>query len=131
MPERSLECPSCKTSLGIAALFDNCTGCVPNERFLSFICPKCNDQMLEIRFEDQYLLIGGPNGFPEPGFWESGRVLAKGITVRWEPFNAKVSYRGNAWTFGVSHYYREYCAPKYSVSLLQRFRESLGLKKRS
>jgi len=118
-----MNCPRCKHEVEVAAIFDNCRVCVPDGEFFSFFCPRCGGNS-EIRIEGADVLIGGPDGFPEPCFVEEGRTAAPGISVNWHEYDAVVRYPDREWTFGVTDYYREVNSPEYRAEFVKRSKEA-------
>lgn len=106
----NLRCPHCKDAHDLRIIFANCKVCVPDTKSFSFFCPQCGEHS-EIRVENEEVLIGLPDGFPEPMFVEEGRVRASGISVRWNRFESDVTYDDHHWSYGVTDYYRQIHGP--------------------
>ncbi|HSU55206.1 MAG TPA: zinc-ribbon domain-containing protein [Candidatus Dormibacteraeota bacterium] len=101
----SLNCPGCQHPLSPSEAFDHCKVCVPDYSVFSVFCPQCGENS-ELKVEGGYLLIGVPDGFPEPCFTELGRVEAPTVSVNWNKFSAVVRCGEREWTFGVTDFYR-------------------------
>jgi hypothetical protein len=76
------------------------------------------------------LLIGLPDGFPEPCFIEVGRVRAIGISVKWSEYEAEVTYIDQNWKIGVTDYYKKVNNPEYRAEFLKKSREAHEMRRK-
>ena len=100
-----LACPACDMIFDLEAIFTNCLFALPEFQSLAFRCPRCEESS-EVKIEDLDILIGGPDGFPEPTFREHARLRASDpITVSWDPSGAATVTLGDRrWSFRPPHY---------------------------
>jgi hypothetical protein len=103
MPD-ALMCPTCDAGYDAVAVFSNCHSCQTEERYFAFTCPQCGDHA-EVRVDGGFVMIGGPDGFPEPSFREHSRLrLPGGFSVSWERNGAAVRIGDQRWTFRPAYY---------------------------
>jgi len=74
-----LRCPTCAATYSVAAVFDHCEVSWPNQRWLGFDCPRC-DQFSHVEVEDGRVSIGGIDGAPGPAFVPDNSARVPGLT---------------------------------------------------
>lgn len=94
MPPRppQLRCPKCSTTYGITVVFDHCDVSWPNQQWLGFTCPTC-DQFSHVEIAGERVAIGDIDGAPGPAFFPDDAVDVPGLAV-------EKKFRGLALTLG-------------------------------
>jgi hypothetical protein len=89
-----LRCPSCGASYDPAGVLDACKVSWPNQRWLLFECPGCqNDAHVEV--SDGSLAIGSLDGAPGPCFFPTQTLALRGLRVTANAGGVTVVFKGN------------------------------------
>ena len=75
----TLKCRSCRRRWRVEEVFDNCSVSWPNQRWVSFQCPRCH-RYAHVELAGSRVTIGDIDGAPGPCFIPDNSVTRPGLS---------------------------------------------------
>ena len=93
-----LKCPKCRALRSLEEVFDHCGVSWPNQRWLSFRCPRCR-RYWHVQLSGSRVEIGDIDGAPGPSFIPDNGTTRAGLRVTRSDAGISVRLGRRRWSF--------------------------------